>query len=440
MSTAFRADDRWTSWGRVVRARHDIARPRFADQLPRALAEAATSGRPALAVGLGRSYGDSNLNPDGALIDVSGLDRIMAFDPVTGIMRAEAGISLSEILRVTVPRGWFLATTPGTRFVTLGGAIANDVHGKNHQEKGSFGCCVRLIGLLRSDGSTHTLQLDDDLFGATLGGLGLTGVIAWADVQLTRISSAFIAQEITPFGRLADYFAIAADSAGRFEHAAAWIDCTAKGDNLGRGVFTRGNWCNDGDLAPHSARMINVPVDGVAAAFHALPLMNAGYGALQLTKQGHSRAHYSSHIFPLDAIGSWNRLYGRGGFYQYQCVVPEPGAQEAIADLLRAIAAEGVGSILVVLKTLGDKRSPGLISFPMPGVTLAMDFVNRGQRTLDLFARLDDIVRAVQGRLYAAKDGRIPAAMFQAGYPEWRRFAAFVDPALSSSFWRRVSA
>ena len=367
MSTAFWADDRWTSWGGIVRARHDIARPRFADQLPRTLADAAASGKSALAVGLGRSYGDSNLNPDGALIDMSGLDRIIAFDPTSGVLRAEAGISLSDILRIVVPRGWFLATTPGTRFVTLGGAIANDVHGKNHQEKGSFGCWVRLIGLLRSDGSTHSLQLGDELFGATLGGLGLTGVIAWAEIQLTRISSAYIEQEIAPFGALADYFDIAEDSAGKFEHAAAWIDCTAKGDDLGRGVFTRGNWANDGDLTPHSARMISVPVDGVAAAFHALPLMNAGYRGLQLTKQGHSRAHYSSHIFPLDAIGSWNRLYGRGGFYQYQCVVPHPGAQDAIADLLRTISNDGAGSILVVLKTLGANRSPGLISFPDAG-------------------------------------------------------------------------
>jgi FAD/FMN-containing dehydrogenase len=231
MSLTYAVDDDRVSWGRVVRARHHVVRPRYEDELGAALSRAAADGRTALPVGLGRSYGDSNLNPDGALIDLSALDRIIAFDATTGVLRVEAGASLSEILRFCVPRGWFLPTTPGTRFVTIAGAVANDVHGKNHQSAGAMGCWVRRIGLVRSDRGALELSLDDesDLFAATIGGLGLTGVIAWVELQLVRVPSAYIDQEIIPFGNLDDFFAISKQSHPRFEHTASWIDCTATG-------------------------------------------------------------------------------------------------------------------------------------------------------------------------------------------------------------------
>lgn len=444
MSAVYAADDRWTSWGRVVRARHYIARPRFADQIGAALADAADSQRTALPVGLGRSYGDSNLNPEGALIDLSGVDRFISFDAERGVLRAEAGVSLSEILKLVVPHGWFLPTTPGTRFVTLGGAIANDLHGKNHESAGSFGRWVRRIGLIRSDRGALELaaDLDPDLFAATIGGLGLTGVIAWAELQLTRIASVSIDEETLLFDGLSDFFDIAEASAGRFEYNVAWIDCTATGEHVGRGYFTRGNVAPSGPLTAHSdRRALSIGADGAAQLFNPLFLRgaNAAIRALQQMKGRRRRVHYASHLFPLDSIGSWNRLYGRGGFYQYQCVVPASG-RSAIGELLQVIAEDGAGSFLAVLKSFGSLQSPGLLSFPMPGVTLAMDFVNAGARTLSLFARMDEIVAAAGGRLYCAKDGRIPAHMFQAGYPRWRQFAAHVDAALSSSFWRRVSA
>jgi FAD/FMN-containing dehydrogenase len=432
------------SWGRVHAGRHLTARPRFADELPGLLAGAGARGLTALAHGLGRSYGDSALNPDGLLIRTEGLDRLIAFDPVTGILRAEAGASLREILQLTVPHGWFFATTPGTLFVTLGGAVANDVHGKNHHSAGSFGCAVRRVGLVRSDRGLIEVSADEEaeLFAATIGGLGLTGLIAWVEVALVPIASSLVDQETIPFGGLEGFFDIAAASQDSFEHEVAWIDCTARGRALGRGAFTRANWAPSGGLQAHGrATPLIVPIDAPAAAINPLTLkaFNTAYFAWQSLGAGRSRVLYAKSFYPLDAIRQWNRIYGRRGFYQYQCVTPPDVSRAAVREMLEVISRSGQGSFLVVLKTLGQRRSPGLLSFPAPGATLAIDFANHGQPTLDLMARLDAIVRDAGGRLYPAKDGRMPAAMFQAGYPEWRRFAKSIDPALSSAFWRRVS-
>ena len=432
------------SWGRVVRARHYVARPRFADEAETALRQARAENRAALGVGLGRSYGDSNLNPDGALIDMTSLDRIISFDKTVGTLRIEAGASLSDILRLIVPHGWFLPTTPGTRYVTLGGAIANDVHGKNHHRAGSIGCSVRRIGLVRSDCGALELGPDSEpeLFAATIGGLGLTGLMRWVEIQLVPIASAFIDQEIEPFDNLDGFFTIARASEDLFEHTVAWVDCTARGADLGRGVFMRGNWASEGELTPHAeTRKLKVPIDGTSAAFTpaVLKFGNALYRMSQTLKPSRARTHYAAHFYPLDAIGAWNRLYGAQGFYQYQCVLPHAQAEGGLREMMDAVAKDGAGSILVVLKTFGARRSPGLLSFPTPGVTLAMDFHNAGMRTHRLFERLDQSVRAAGGRLYPAKDGRMPTTMFQEGYPEWSRFGALRDPALSSAFWRRVS-
>jgi L-gulonolactone oxidase len=433
------------SWGRAHPARHLTAQPRFADELPDLLVQARTRGLTALAHGLGRSYGDSALNPDGMLVCTSGLDRLIAFDPVSGVLRAEAGASLREILRIVVPHGWFFHTTPGTLFVTLGGAVANDVHGKNHQSAGSFGCGVRRIGLVRSDRGLIELSPDQEreLFAATIGGLGLTGLIAWVEMALVPIASTMVEEETIAFRELDGFFEVAADSAGRFEHESSWIDCTARGAGLGRGFFNRGNWSKTGPLRPQSvATPLIVPFDAPTWALNPLTLkaFNTAVFTWQQLRAGRACVPYSKSFYPLDSIRQWNRLYGHRGFYQYQCVTPPATSLAAVRRLLETISASGQGSFLAVLKTLGPRRSPGLLSFPMEGVTLALDFANHGQPTLDLLARLDAIAADAGGRLYPAKDGRIPAAMFQAGYPEWRRFSKSIDPALSSAFWRRVSA
>lgn len=435
--------DRLTSWGRVLRAPHAVARPHWRDELAPALRAAAAHPGRALPVGLSRSYGDSGLNPDGAAVAMAGLDRVQAFDPASGIIRADAGLSLDALIRLALPHGWFPPVLPGTKFVTLGGAIANDVHGKNHHRAGTFGRHLRRIGLLRSDGEAVELTPDDPTgrFAATIGGLGLTGVIAWAELQLAPVAGGRLDSEDIAFGSLDDFFRLAEESEPTHAYTVAWIDCVASGRSLGRGVFSRANPAADPDRSLHRPPRLAAPVDAPAALLNPLTLkaFNTAYYALKSARAGRRRVHYDGFFFPLDAIGDWNRLYGRPGFYQYQCVIPDAAARGATAELLAQIARSGQGSFLAVLKTFGDLPSPGLLSFPMKGATLALDFQNRGDATLSLLSRLDAVVREAGGRLYPAKDGRIDKAMFAAGFPGLDAFVRHLDPGLSSGFWRRVA-
>ena len=437
----FRPDDTIRSWGRIVRPRHRLARPVFRDQLS-SLATTLRAEDPGLAVGLLRSYGDSNLNPDGRLIAMGGLDRILEFNRETGLFRAEAGLSLSQCLRVLVPARWFLPTTPGSRFVTLGGAVANDVHGKNHHSAGSFGNSVIRIALRRTDGALMELKPDNPLFTATIGGLGLTGIIEWVEFQAKPITSSSLDAQDLPFSNVSDYFELAADHHARFEHTMAWIDCLSSGASLGRGIFSGANWSKQGPLSVHDeAPRYAMPIEAPAGVLN--PLTVRAYNQLRYSLKSTNRrpyqAHYGSFLYPLDGIAHWNRLYGRAGFFQYQCVIPAPSAKPATIDLLKRIVRSGEASFLAVLKDFGPIAPRGLLSFPTEGTTLALDFPNRGERTLRLLADLDAIVLSAGGRLYPAKDGRISAEMFQAGFPNWSRFKDLVDPGLSSALWRRVS-
>ena len=442
MTGTFHSDATLTSWGRVVRERHHVARPRFGDEVS-AMVKTLSAESPGLAVGLRRSYGDSNLNPDGRVIDMTGVDRIMSFDCRNGIMRAEAGLSLSQALQVLVPAGWFLSTTPGTRFVTLGGAVANDVHGKNHHAAGAFGASVTRLKLLRTDGAAQEITTGDPLFHATVGGLGLTGLIEWVEFRATPIPSAYLDGEDTSFTSVQDYFDIAAEKKNSFEHTMAWIDCSTKGAKLGRGIFSSANWAPYGDLAPHLEQpRRNVPLDAPDFTLNALTVraFNSVRHELKRMRHGPYRTHYDPFLYPLDGIAQWNRLYGAKGFYQYQCVLPPSTARGGVTELLKTIVASGQGSPLAVLKDFGPNLPAGMLSFPMEGTTLALDFRNQGARTLRLMADLDRIVAEAGGRLYPAKDGRMTAEMFQTGFPKWQDFHAYVDPGLSSAFWRRVAA
>lgn len=430
----------YTSWGRVVRVPHQVVAPAFLDELPASVQ--GQSGLPFLAVGMRRSYGDSVINNGNTLIDMTGLDRLISFDQVKGVLRCEAGITIDEILQIIVPRGWFLPTTPGTRFVTLGGAVANDVHGKNHHRAGSMGCAVLSLGLLRSDTAYQRLLPGDPLFRATIGGLGLTGVITDVEIALTPIRSAFLDVERIPYGNIKEFFDIARDSVDGFEHTVSWIDCANGNQSLGRGIFQRANWCEDNALVPHrSSGWMAMPCDLPAYTLNSttIQLFNNVYNRLQQRGNPRQRTHYAPFFYPLDSIRNWNKMYGAAGLYQYQCVIPQACAQDATEELVRVIAASGAGSFLAVLKTLGGLSAGGYLSFPMEGVTLALDFANRGAETLHLMARLDRIVAEADGRLYAAKDGRMPATMFQSGYPDWTHVNDLKDPATSSDFWRRVS-
>lgn len=440
--TGFSSHDRFLSWGRVERADQEIASPRFLDELQGLVAE--PTNHTLLAVGLGRSYGDSCLNSGERLIDMTRLDRLISLDAAQGIVRAEAGLSLGDLLRHIVPKGWFTATTPGTRHVTLGGLVANDIHGKNHHRAGSFGRGVTRLGLLRSDRGQVEIMASsgDDLFRATVGGLGLTGIITSVELQLAPIRSAYLDVERIAFGHVRDFFRLAAESAESHEHTVAWIDCASAGMELGRGIFQRGSWLEDGDLlAASDATSLAVPFETPGFLLNALTIraFNALYYRLQKSGAARQRLHYAPFFYPLDKIGNWNRLYGVGGFYQYQCLVPPSAAEAATEELLREISKAGAASFLSVLKTLGPLDSPGMLSFAREGATLALDFANRGTPTLALLGRLDEIVRQAGGRLYPAKDGRMSAEMFRAGYPDWQSFARHVDPRFSSNFWRRVA-
>jgi FAD/FMN-containing dehydrogenase len=427
------------SWGNVQRVPHEALslRSRF-DPFPR-LSRTATL----LPFGNGRSYGDSCLNAGGSLLQMRTLSRFIRFDRHTGVIACEAGVLLGEILQLIVPAGWFLAVVPGTQFVTVGGAIANDVHGKNHHRVGAFGNHVLSFELLRSTGEriVCTPKQNTALFHATIGGLGLTGVITWAELQLQPITGPWMDVESIRVTNLAEYFDLAAQSHDEFEYVVSWIDCLASGKRAGRGVLQRANHRAD-DEQRREPRRGNwgvpraVPVSFVNSI--TLRVANTLLYHRQHTKRLRAPKHYQEFFFPLDGIVHWNRLYGPKGFYQYQCIIPGDSAEDALRELLTAIAGSGQGSFLAVLKHCGGIGQQGLLSFPMHGVTLAVDFPNRGADLERLFRSLDAIVSAARGRLYPAKDGRMPREMFRAGYPRWLEFCQFIDPRFSSSFWRRV--
>lgn len=389
-----------------------------------------------LAYGNGRSYGDVGLNSGGTLLHTRGMDRFIAFDENSGVLTCEAGVLLSEILDVFVPRGWFLPVTPGTRFVTVGGAIANDVHSKNHHGAGTFGCHVRRFELLRSDGSRLVCspQENPGWFAATIGGLGLTGLITWVEMALKPITGVGITVENRRFTGLDAFFELNAEAEARHEYTVAWIDCLAA---TPRGIFMAGDHSAGSGFAGKAKPPLSFPVTPPISLINSLSLraFNQAYFHRPLPEK--SVVHYAPFFYPLDGILHWNRVYGRQGFFQYQFVLPM-SSREALDDVLRTIAASGQGSFLAVLKTFGEKSSPGMLSFPMPGVTLALDFPNHGAPTLALFDYLDAIVSLAGGRLYAAKDARMSATFFQTSYPRLDEFMPYVDPKFSSDFARRV--
>jgi len=426
-----------SSWGRLQTARHRV----LALDAPDEVAAILVSTGPGIVHGMGRSYGDVALNPGGMLWDATGMNRLIRFDRENGILQCESGITLHEIQRVMLPQGWSLPVIPGTQYVTVGGAIANDVHGKNHHRHGSFGNQLLAFTLQRSSGETLTCNMaeNSNYFHATIGGLGLTGIILNATLQLRRIGGQWLDTQTIPFTGLDAFFDLADESETEWEYTVAWIDCVARRQ---RGIFMRANHCDHADTVRYRQRLKNIPFTPPFSIFNRLTLrsMNQVYYHLQSFASGKLRQQRLEPFFcPLDTVCNWNRLYGPRGFYQYQCVVPAGSGREAIADILARIAASGEGSFLAVLKTFGCIPASGLLSFPQSGgITLALDFPNRGQTTLALFDQLDAIVGAAGGRLYPAKDARMPAALFARGYPQLEKFMPFRDPAMSSAMSRRL--
>ncbi|MGI8578087.1 MAG: FAD-binding protein [Nocardioidaceae bacterium] len=427
-----------SGWGGTSPSMAYVDRPRDAEDIRRLIVAAGPRG--VVTRGLGRSYGDAAQNAGGSVVDMTGLRRILSVDVETGVVQVESGASLDILMRLLLPLGLFVPVSPGTRQVTVGGAIACDVHGKNHHVDGSFGRHVQSLDLMLPDGSIRAVAHDDPLFWATVGGMGLTGVILTATVVMKRVETAFCVVDTERVPDLDGLLQRMAADDDRYTYSVAWIDCLARGSSLGRSVLTRG-WSARREQLPERAKEVALefrPRQRVTAPpiFPSGLLTRATVGAFNEAwyrraprdRRGEIQS-ISTFFHPLDGIGRWNRVYGPHGFLQVQMVLPF-GEEAALTRCLQAVAAAGQGVFLAVLKRFGE-GNPGLLSFPMPGWTLAVDLPIGSPQLGALLARLDGEVLAAGGREYLAKDSRLPAAMLRPMYPridEWRSIRHSVDP------------
>lgn len=420
------------SFGRISAGEHALVRPeQIADLCARILP-----------FGNGRSYGDTCLPPKfgSAVTQINGGD--LAFDGRTGVLIAPASILIADIILHVGPSGWFVPVTPGTKFVTLGGAIANDVHGKNHHSAGSFGCHVAWFDLLRSDGVTYRCSRNENvpLFEATIGGMGLTGFILAAAIQMTKVPGCNILEQTLPFSSLSEYFDTAEAADAKNEYAVAWVDQLAQGNSAGRGLLFVGNH-TAGEFVPHRRPTFSVPFVPPMSALNRLSVR--AFNILYRTAKSRTAAakitHYNPFFYPLDAIGRWNRLYGPNGLHQHQSVIPFEAAKTVIPQMLEQSRRARQVSFLTVIKRFGAQKSAGILSFARPGYTLTLDFPNKGASTLKLLDELDHMTIECGGAVNAYKDSRMSAATFEASFPNWRALEALRDPKFMSGFWERTA-
>jgi FAD/FMN-containing dehydrogenase len=429
---------RFESWGRYPTLEAEVVPLHWTTDYPLAK----PNGRKQLPVGLGRSYGDVCLLEHGTLLETQGMDRLLGFDPATGVLRCEAGISLQQILDFAVPHGFFLPVTPGTKYVTVGGAIANDIHGKNHHVAGAFGRHVLRFELVRSDGSRFVCSPieNPEWFAATIGGMGLTGLMTWAEIRLRPIVSRKIDYRGDKFHGIDEFFALS--QAAKSEYTVAWIDCVSTGKNFARGIFMQGDHAQTpGPLTKSKEPKLVFPIDlpEIALNRFSMAAFNSLYFHKQLGQTKIGPVDYEPFFYPLDAVLRWNRMYGKNGLLQFQNVLPHASGREGMLEILTAITKSGLASFLAVIKFFGDVPSAGMMSFPAPGVMLALDFPIRKDVSFDLVERLAKITLEHGGRMYSAKDARMTAEQFQAFYPQWQDFARYVDPGFDSAFWQRVT-
>jgi decaprenylphospho-beta-D-ribofuranose 2-oxidase len=436
-----------SGWGRYPEYACDLVRPeRYADlHLP--------DVQSVIARGQGRSYGDAALNENGRVVLTERVNRLLALNVEQGILRAEAGVTLAEILEVIVPKGWFLPVTPGTKFVSLGGCVAADVHGKNHHHDGSFGEHVLNLEMLLADGiRTRCSPTENaELFWTTVGGMGLTGIIGEVTLKLIPIQSPFMQVRHHAAENFEQMFSLMQDAMIDDRYTVAWIDSMALGARLGRGVVMSGHHAMKNELPSnlhHKSkveRSLSIPFDFPPWMLNSLS--TSTFNSLYYQREGGKRAPfisgYDPYFYPLDSIGAWNRMYGKRGFVQYQCVIPNASAFEGIKALLQKLSDSRRPSFLAVLKRLGA-TSKGLLSFPMAGYTLALDLPIREEGLFVLLNELDEIVLQHGGRVYLAKDARLSADSFRAMYPryeEWLKIKNAVDSnnKFSSSLSRRLS-
>ena len=436
----------YESWGRFPKVDQKAFCPQWRSDVASYFKNKQGDSGSTLPFGQGRSYGDVCLNGGGSILSSQNLRNFISFDDATGLLICEAGVTLEEIINFGLPNGYFLPVSPGTKYVSLGGAIANDIHGKNHHVAGTFGRHVPKFGLVRSDGQYLECSEDSnpEMYRATIGGLGLTGFIVWAALQLKPVKNSFIDMDSIKFGGLDEFFEISKKSDKDFEYTVAWIDCLASGDSLGRGIFMRGNHLdkpkNQCPKEPFKPKLI-VPIDAPSWALNhwSVKAFNFAFYNKQINKEVRKTVHYDPFFYPLDSVLAWNKIYGKRGFIQFQCVVPSESGHTKIREILKVIAESGRASFLAVLKEFGTINSPGILSFPRPGTTLCLDFPFEGDITKKLYERLEAIVNDADGALYPAKDPFMTPESFTKYYPQWKEFSKYIDPGFSSSFWRRVA-
>ena len=374
--------------------------------------------------GNGRSYGDSALNSN--IVDVRSKNYFIDFNEETGLLHVQAGVLLSEILESFVPRGWFLKVTPGTKFITVGGAIASDIHGKNHHIEGCFSECIKEFKIMLADGEVVTCSKEatPNLFKATCGGQGLTGIILDAKIYLKKINSQYINQTTIKTKNLKETFKAFEEYQDK-PYSVAWIDCLAKGDKIGKCLLMVGDFRDDGKLDYKMKKQKSIPFN-----FPSFTLNNWSVRVFNWLYYGKVKESASKQIvdidsffYPLDAIGHWNRIYGKNGFTQYQFILPKETSYEGLEEILSAISKSGKGSFLAVLKLYG-KANDNYLSFPMEGYSLALDFkIEKG--LFDLLDKLDEIVVKYKGRIYLAKDVRVSKKTFEKGYPKIEPFRQY---------------
>ncbi len=422
-----------SGWGRFPRARCSLYRPERISEVPQIIGFGRNEKY--IARGYGRSYGDASLNHDNGVVLMERMDRFLSFDPDTGILRCEAGVQLAEIIKYFLPQGWFLPVTPGTKFCSIGACVACDVHGKNHHKDGSLGNFVEEIRLFTPSGEVvrGSRKENVDLFLATIGGMGLTGIILEVTFRLRPVKSAYISVDYIRTKDLDETLASFEELDSQYTYSVGWLDCLARGPSFGRGLLMFGNHAEPGELSPlrtKKARLVTVPFDfppGILNKY-SLQIFNLLYYNMQKPRKK-TLVDYDKFFYPLDKVLQWNRIYGKKGFLQYQCVVPRKSSVDALTRILEAIKKSGIFPFLAVLKRMGSS-SGGILSFPMPGYTLALDFPFKNN-VLDLLTTLDEIVLGVRGRVYLAKDARLSPESFKLMYPNldrWQKIKAGVDP------------
>ena len=429
-------EERLAGWGNLPRQLCQVADPRDNQQLRRTLDSESASIAPR---GMGRAYGDSALHEK--VVRTTSCNRFLSFNTATGVIRCQAGVTLEDIINAALPHGWFLPTTPGTKFVTVGGAVAADVHGKNHHRDGSFGNFVRHLTLATANSASLNCspRSRSDVFWATIGGMGLTGFILTVELQLRKVESAFCRVRYLKTTCLDQTLETFAETNDKYEHSVAWIDCLSQGESLGRSIVMLGNDASREDLPTTNW---HAPLAIPRRRKKTIPFYFPSFALNRWTVRRFNNWYYSRHreaeklvdfdrfFYPLDSVNHWNRMYGRRGFAQYQALFPHKTSRKGLVALLERVAKSGQASFLAVLKSSGAANQ-GLLSFMHPGHTIALDLPNTGEPLKRLIADLDEIVLEHEGRLYLAKDAFMTAETFASMYPRLARFQAIkaeLDP------------